>query len=785
MRIVSSSVVMTLRAIFEDGSASILSDDQLLERFLCRRDEAAELAFALLVRRHGPMVLRVCRAILREPHDADDAFQATFLVLARKARAIRKRDSLASFLHGVSLRAARDIRAASIRRRKHEGLVALRSTSTEDGAVLDNALHEELAQLPERYRTPIILCELEGLSCEEAAARLRCPVGTIKSRLSRGRDRLRARLVRRGVTLGAALATATLVPEALAESTARGARSFAVGSTSEAVASRVVRSLAAAKIGAIMALLVTVGIVTALVATGIPGAPTAQAPGEKVAPEPRQNADHLTVDVRENDKDDLPGEITGPSQDEIAALIKRIGRDKPTPELVAQITSFFRPRIKQGSHRWETLKRRVTDPSFVERMDAVAGELTGKPADTRNLTTRALGDHVGRQDALHRAEMRDDLARCAEPPKTLRGRVVDEQDNPIPGVFVSTWGALAKSDAQGEFAMQVQRPRFFSDRPFAKLYLEAMGCGLSEANFLWDEIKEGDAYLYRILRQSACDGRVVDRGGKPIEGAELDLWVDRAVIVRDGSLDRINSGGDGEILKARTDTQGQFAFRGLPSRDNAIRYLIVLAVHHPRFEPNEYRFEPNEQPQSGMELILSPGCTIAGTVRDAADRPVANAWVQLGRTQTSNHRPQTFTDTRGRFRFDNLSPGEWTVLVQPELQATVVAVASASHETPVDLQIAAPAGGYLAGKVIGPDGMPAANAAVGWLVPVDDDDKPTNAPGGARITHTLSDGSFRLGPVPEGRYKILGLIDPPRSEAYVVGKTGQNDLLIRHEPAAK
>src|SRR5262249_25107586 len=156
-----------------------------------------------------------------------------------------------------------------------------------------------------------------------------------------------------------------------------------------------------------------------------------------------------------------------------------------TPELVMQITSFFRPRAKQGADRWENLKRRVTDLSFVARMDVLAHELTGRPADTRNLIIRALADDPGCQDASHRAAMRSDLARQAEPPKTLRGRVVDEQARPIRGVLVSTTGALAQSDAQGRFALRVPHPRYLSGRLFATLYLEAKGYGITQANFLW------------------------------------------------------------------------------------------------------------------------------------------------------------------------------------------------------------------------------------------------------------------------------------------------------------
>ena len=165
--------------------------------------EAAEMAFSALVERHGPMVLRVCRSILRDEHDAQDAFQATFLVLVDRAGSVRDRSSVGSWLHGVALRVAACARGSVVRRRVHERRAA---DLTADGfhprgvePDLAPALHEELARLPERYRVPIVLCYMEGLACEEAAQRMRLPVGTVKSRLARGRDRLRDRLIRRGL----------------------------------------------------------------------------------------------------------------------------------------------------------------------------------------------------------------------------------------------------------------------------------------------------------------------------------------------------------------------------------------------------------------------------------------------------------------------------------------------------------------------------------------------------------------------------------------------------------
>jgi RNA polymerase sigma factor (sigma-70 family) len=196
-----------LQTLFTSGAIGGLDDGALLERFVAGRDEAA---FELLVARHGPMVLRVCRAALADPNDADDAFQAVFLVLVRRAVAIRSQASVASWLFGVASRVSARAKVDANRRRRHEQQAALGRPATAptiDVEPLDAAhvLHEELARLPDRYRQALVLCYLEGQTCDAAAAQLRRPVGTIKARLSRARGIMKRRLLRRGVTLPAGL----------------------------------------------------------------------------------------------------------------------------------------------------------------------------------------------------------------------------------------------------------------------------------------------------------------------------------------------------------------------------------------------------------------------------------------------------------------------------------------------------------------------------------------------------------------------------------------------------
>ena len=199
-----------LADLFRNGTPAALSDTELLNRFASRQsehDETAELAFAALLARHGPMVLRVCRAVLGDRHEVEDAFQATFLVLAVRARSIRRRGSVASWLHGVALRVAASERSRAARRRRHELVrAAMTSSTTQDAGsdpVCDHELtlviQEEIGRLPEKYRAAVVLCYLEGLTHEMAAEHLGWPVGSVKSRLAWARERLRVRLTRRGV----------------------------------------------------------------------------------------------------------------------------------------------------------------------------------------------------------------------------------------------------------------------------------------------------------------------------------------------------------------------------------------------------------------------------------------------------------------------------------------------------------------------------------------------------------------------------------------------------------
>jgi RNA polymerase sigma factor (sigma-70 family) len=304
MAVARSGVLLKeLRTLYAEGSIGSLTDGQLLERFVAGRDEAV---FAALVERHGPMVLQICRATLGNDCDAEDAFQATFLVLARRAGSIRRRDSVASWVFGVARRIAARARVDAARRRKHErkaAEMAARSDDREERPDLGPALYEEVERLPERYREVIVLCYLEGHTYEEAARRLGRPIGTVKVRLSRARGLLLGRLTRRGLGLPAGAAAvgtpaeaASLVPPALVRGTVQAVLQPSASAAAR-LAARVSRSMMMTRTLAVTAILLSAGFIGLGAAASLRGMPARQpAPVPKAAP-PRIHPDSVVVRV--------------------------------------------------------------------------------------------------------------------------------------------------------------------------------------------------------------------------------------------------------------------------------------------------------------------------------------------------------------------------------------------------------------------------------------------------------------------------------------------------------
>jgi RNA polymerase sigma factor (sigma-70 family) len=297
-RVRDRTALRHLRTLLNGGAVGLLADGPLLERFASGADTDAELAFASLVERHGPTVLRVCRSVLADRDAAEDAFQATFLVLVRKASAIRVRDSLGPWLVGVAYRTAASARAASARRLVIEHDAARpesRPPSDPERQELEQAIRDEVDRLPALYRRPVLLCYFGGLTHDQAARQLGCPVGTIRSRLSSARQRLHVRLTRRGLAPAAGIAillsagsVRASVPATLLRSTMRLAWGdggvFSASVSAQAVSFS--RAMLMLKLKWVAASLLAAGIVAA---GGIVlGQQGAGAPGQDVAAKKEQ-----------------------------------------------------------------------------------------------------------------------------------------------------------------------------------------------------------------------------------------------------------------------------------------------------------------------------------------------------------------------------------------------------------------------------------------------------------------------------------------------------------------
>jgi RNA polymerase sigma factor (sigma-70 family) len=284
----AESVSHDLDALFRLGVVGGVSDEQLLERFAAQTESDSEIAFDAIVRRHGPMVMGVCRRSLGNHHDAEDAFQATFIVLAMRAGAVRKRQSLGPWLHGVAARICQ--RARLVNRRRQETPIPAGDLIEDRGqgpalADLNRVLDEELRQLPDKYRLPVVLCYLEGRAQEEAARELGWTKGTVSGRLARAKEVLQRRLIRRGLAPAVALSAASLLSESASASASVGAPLLAstvrtatlasfsglkAGSTTAEVGNLVrlaVRALALGRIAKMTAVVFLFGIGASAIAT--------------------------------------------------------------------------------------------------------------------------------------------------------------------------------------------------------------------------------------------------------------------------------------------------------------------------------------------------------------------------------------------------------------------------------------------------------------------------------------------------------------------------------------
>jgi RNA polymerase sigma factor (sigma-70 family) len=641
-----------LRDLFGDGTAVGLGDAQLLARYAAARDEAA---FEALVARHGPMVLATCRAILRHEHDVEDAFQATFLVLARKARSVRGGEALGGWLHRVAYRAAVQSSVESARRRRHEAEVAAMATLStiepEPRTEIASIVHGELDRLPDRHRLPVVLCDLEGLTYAQAAGRLGWTEPALRHRLLKARRRLRERLTRRGVTagaIGAMLAASdarAAVPAALARSAVAAATGGASTATAAALAAAIVRGMAMTELKfAMTAALAAVAVATAgalAVGSGRVDPPrpvtAPQAGGEMKRPPALK---------------DTPAPASG----ELVEVRGRVIDPKGNPVAGAVVhTTYLDSRASSGP-----------DGRFVMRVPRPGRSQLMTDHSLPWLIAAAPGFGMGwARGALQNGASGEATIRLVEEGPPIEGRIVDLEGRPVARARIRLDGFYYVRSARGAYAEAGDLSAWFARAKDADARVLYSGLGFVAARFVAVNTDadgrfrltgigrerialffvEGPTIATFLLNAMTRDGpevRAMDRRSakvkttifhgarfaysaeptQPIEGIVRDKDTGRPIAgmrLRGAVQERFSPPG----VETTTDERGRYRLTGLP---RASRYLLLVepvrgqpytkaTLRAPASSP---AFEP-----VGFDIALKRGIVVRGRVRDkATGRPV-------------------------------------------------------------------------------------------------------------------------------------------------------------------
>jgi RNA polymerase sigma factor (sigma-70 family) len=680
-----------------DGSAT---DRDLLRRFARDRDEAA---FAVLVRRHGPMVQGVCRRVLGNPADADDAAQATFLVLARKAGSTRWRPSVASWLYATARQVALNARTARARRVKHEGRAGVKPPASPlaeiSGEELLAILDEELGRLPERYRAPVVLCCVEGLTRDEAAIQLGVPAATLKGQLERGRKRLHDVLARRGVALGAGLLVllATRPAGATSPRLVQAVRAAVAGKAPPAV-------VALAEAGAVngLAKKIVAGLVLAA-ATAVVGfglgqpRPTSAGPApDKEMPARGSKADSPPAKSKAELK--VP-EAKGP------AVTGRVRSADGKPLAGAELLL-----VGKGDQAAE-LGTTGTDGKFNVRL----------PADWKGGYLVARSGGVGIDFAqLGDTEPKGDIELKVVADVAVRGRVVDTEGKPVAGaaVRVERVGTSAANSLDPILA-EWRKQTGYSASPAGEKTIWAGAAalwgtttdrdgrfefrGLGAERLAVLRLSGGgvtDAEAYVATRKGLDpkefnDAVVKNAGGKPrwcLYGPDFTVVAEREKLIR-GRVADVDTGkprADVEVLltrtdggdllqvipRARTDKDGRYEMHGVRK---AKSYMVEVAADAAAgYMPAQATAgdTPGYDPLA-IDLRVRKGVVVTGRIIDkGTGKPVAG-WALIGVPQgnpsvkdypefnSSAWFPMQRTDAEGRFRVVAI-PGPVLLFGQPE-----------------------------------------------------------------------------------------------------------------------
>jgi RNA polymerase sigma factor (sigma-70 family) len=768
-----------------------LPDAELLERFTLRREEAA---FTALVRRHGPLVLGVCRRVLHNHHDAEDAFQATFLILARKARAITKQESVAGWLYQVAYRTALRARARAAGRQAREGRVVPRPagdllgevTGREVFAVLDDELH----QLPPRDRAPLVLCYLQGRTRDQAARQLGWSVRELKYRLDQGRKRLRARLARRGLALPTALLAAGLVEESalavlpgpLTDATIRAALRTAAGDAVSATAATLADEalLAMAVTRLRLALAVFLAAATALLGGGIL-AQKLLAPAQGAAEPARASS---RPPVKEGGRPALPEPVTFTGR-----ILDANGR----PLAGADAGVIGLPAGSSARRLWlmsdKVLSRARTGKDGRVRLVLPRKSLAA--FDRLYLVAGATGHGIAWQK-LESSQPKAETVLRLPAEKIIRGRVRDLQGLPVAGVRLRvSWlgtsgpaetrvGDLLKDQApfwpppavtgrDGKFTIRGLNPRlhgyvFVEGERFAPHYLEIQtGAKVQEANVVLDPAQLIEGVV------TAADT------GKPMPQVQVSVNSDQHADAPDAM---------GPGVSGQTDAHGRFRLNPPPGKMFTVRANGLDGGPYLRAKLS-FKWLPGAV-RKEVKLALPRGVLIRGKVTEAGSgKPVAGAVVRdtvglwINRTATTGADGSFQIAVRpGRGHLLIKGPGNDFVareITTDELEGrkprghrmypdAVVAFDLKPGAPPKDVTVQLRRGVTIRGRLVGPKDRPPEHALMLCWSQV-----PQHAPIWFAASLQLTDGRFELRGCDSEKTYTVHFLDP----AHEQGATAQ------------
>jgi RNA polymerase sigma factor (sigma-70 family) len=679
-----------------------VTDAQLLSRFIAERDEAA---FAALVRRHGPMVLGACRRILGNHHDTDDAFQATFLILVRRARSVVNHQAIGAWLHTVACRSAQQARVRNMRRQHRERQVdplpapAIAPAEPHDWQPV---FDQELNRLPEKYRAPVILCDLQGQPRRDAARQLNLAEGTLSSRLSRGRRMLAARLARHGIALsGGALAvcvaqTSAAVPTALVAATTRSALLLAAGQTAaiaapvSAIIRGVTQSMFLAKLRTTLAFILALVLGTGTLAyVGTGGGGAAGQPQQAVDGKVTGRVVHAEggrpvggADVRllrrgthtgtpatrriaANAQGEFTFDAVAPGEYRVWAFhgnlasrsrmyesdIVTVAANGSARPVVLKMRPGIQVRVKvldqkNGQPIAGARVRLIWTDTDRDRTTDVRGEveLPALTAETWHIEASAR-DHAAVTRIVNLANGQPaSLELQLAPGGSVAGRVTGEDGKPLAKVGINVYPADDGSPLDYVESDADGRYRFdhlHLGQPL-KLYAAKLDYLPQTPSFSIDAAQRAarlDIVLKKRPHGGSVQGVVTGPEGKPVAGAEI-----------------INQGGSSnEVRKTKTDERGKYLLDDVYS-DSIGHQLVVRARG---LAPDRVEFRPGAADQPAeVNIKLAPGHTIKGRVVDEAGKPVRGAFVFYAHGDAPDGRflgGHVVTDAHGRFQLDSLA----------------------------------------------------------------------------------------------------------------------------------